>query len=50
MDKRKLEQYARVELEMSEEIRVHELVNSSRVNDALLNNAESMFDLEFLLR
>ena len=50
MDKRKLEHYARVELEMSEEIRVHELVNSSRVNDALLNNAENMFDLEYLLR
>ena len=49
MDKRKLEKFKR-QAEEEEEINIHRIINSNQMNDALVNNAAAMFDLDFVLR
>mmetsp|Transcript_28678 Transcript_28678/g.33698 ORF Transcript_28678/g.33698 Transcript_28678/m.33698 type:complete len:138 (-) Transcript_28678:184-597(-) len=49
MDKRKLEQFKR-QAEDAEELNIHKLINSPKMNEALVGNAAVMFDLEFILR
>ena len=49
MDKRKLEQFKRQQTEL-EENNIHALINSSKMNEALIDNAAAMYDLEFILR
>ena len=50
MDKRKLEQFKRQAEESSEEMNIHKLINSAKMNEALVGNAAAMFDLEFILK
>lgn len=50
MDKRKLEEFKRRQDEQSEEINIHQIINSNKMNEALIANASAMFDLEFILK
>lgn len=57
MDRRKVENYRKVSEQEkqeavldSEKLKLQKIVNSNKVNEALLNNAESMFHLEFELK
>ena len=49
MDRRKLEAFKRQQVEL-EENNIHLLINSNKMNEALIDNASAMFDLEFILR
>jgi len=49
MDQRKLESFKR-HAEDEEELNIHRLINSTKMNEALVENAATMFELEFLLR
>ena len=50
MDKRKLEEFKRRQEESSEEMNIHKIINSTKMNEALVMNAAAMFDLEFILK
>lgn len=54
MDRRKIEQFKESEQantgEISDNLRMHQIINSKKVNEALLDNVEQMFDLEFTLK
>ena len=50
MDKRRLEQFKKQQYESSDEMNVQKIINSSRINEALIQSAASMFDLEFILK
>lgn len=49
MDRRKLEQFKR-QAEEAEDQNIHKIINSSKMNEALVGNAAAMFGLEFMLR
>lgn len=49
MDKRKLEQFKK-QAEDDEEMNIHKLINSPKMNEALVINAGAMLDLDFILR
>ena len=50
MDKRKLEEFKRRQEESSDEMNSHKIINSEKMNEALIGNAAAMFDLEFILK
>jgi len=57
MDRRKVENYRKVSEQErqqttldSEKLKLQKIVNSTKVNEALLNSAEKMFHLEFELK
>ena len=57
MDRRKVETYRKVSEQEkheaaldSEKLKLQKIVNSTKVNEALLDNAERMFQLEFELK
>ena len=50
MDKRKLEQFKKQQEATADDQNIHKLINSRKMNEALLDNAAAMFDLEFLLK
>ncbi len=49
MDRRKLDLFKK-QAEEEEEQNIHKLINSSKMNEALVENAAVMFDLEFILK
>jgi hypothetical protein len=50
MDLRKLDSFKRQAEESADESNIHRLINSSKINEALIENASVMFDLEFILK
>ena len=50
MDLRKLDRFKRQAEESADESNIHFLINSSKINQALIDNASVMFDLEFILK
>ena len=50
MDKRKLEQFKKQSIDSADELNISKLVHSNKMNEALMDNAERMFDLEFIVK
>jgi len=49
MDKRKIEAFKKVN-QSTEDFKINQIINSTKVNEALLDNVEHMFELEFVLK
>ena len=50
MDKRKLEQFKKQTIDSADELNILKIVNSSKMNEALIDNVERMNDLEFVVK
>ena len=50
MDKRKLEQFKKQSIDNVDELNILKIVNSSKMNEALMDNVEKMLDLEFVVK
>ena len=50
MDKRKLEQFKKQSIDNVDELNILKIVNSSKMNEALMDNVERMLDLEFVVK
>ena len=50
MDKRKLEHFKKQSIDNVDELNILKIVNSSKMNEALMDNVERMLDLEFVVK
>ena len=50
MDKRKLDHFKKQAQDFSEDTNMREILNSTQINQALIDNAETMLGLEFILK
>ena len=50
MDKRKLDQFKKLSIDSPNDSNIQKFVNSDKINNALLDHTERMFDLEFIVK